>query len=165
MKAIAHLKQLIEEDTREKHPLVPSHCLPKPNTGQNIKSKERRELFRIEKFCSLTKGIKMNRIDNSGKRIDNTRVVEDILGNRKTIGSIEYRKSQMQNGIADLVGLIHGRYYAVELKRIYKNGKDRQSAAQKQYQREVEEAGGVYVIINSFEHFYEWYMSEIRGDI
>jgi hypothetical protein len=157
MKAIKALKALIHEAHKTKHPSIPPHLLPAPNVGQNIKNKERKELFRIEKFCDLTKGIKMNRIENSGKRIDNTKIVTDVLGNKKKIGSVEYRRSSMQNGIADLVGLIHGRYYAVELKRIYKNGKDRQSNAQKIYQKEVEDAGGVYVIINSFEHFYEWY--------
>lgn len=157
MKAIEALKALMYQEVRSKYPDFPEHCIPEPNLGQNIKNKERRELYRITKFCDLTKGVKMNRIDNTGKRVDNRVNYIDGVGRARTIGSIEYRKSSMENGIADLVGLIHGRYYAVELKRVYANGRDRQSAAQKKFQQEVEDAGGTYVIVNSFEHFFEWF--------
>jgi hypothetical protein len=38
-----------------------------------------------------------------------------------------------------------------------KIGRDRQSEAQVEYQRQVEAAGGVYVIAKTFDGFLTWY--------
>ncbi len=38
-----------------------------------------------------------------------------------------------------------------------KIGKDRQSDSQKEYQRKVEKAGGIYIIIGTFDEFIKHY--------
>ena len=36
-------------------------------------------------------------------------------------------------------------------------GDNYQSEAQKKYQRQIENAGGVYLIVTTFEDFYNWF--------
>ena len=60
----------------------------------------------------------------------------------------------MQNGFSDIQATMFGRACYLELKRKYKNGKDRQSEAQKKFQKQVEEAMALYIIFESFEDFY-----------
>jgi len=38
-------------------------------------------------------------------------------------------------------------------------GHDRQSPVQAKYQSEIEKAGGIYLIVHTFDHFYDWYNS------
>jgi len=146
------LRELIINYYREKYPNVPIYAIP-VNTFNNLKP-EKRELKRIERFTELSKGVKLNIVTNVGKRIDKRVQIGGLFGGGKIVGSVEYHKSTVQNGTADLVGLIQGRFLAVELKRIYKNGKDRQSQVQKDYQKEVEDAGGLYWIVTDFNDFY-----------
>jgi hypothetical protein len=70
---------------------------------------------------------------------------------------VEWIGSGMKKGIADLQGSIKGRAVAIELKRKYKRGKDRMSAAQIEFKERQERDGGIYVVVSSFEDFYEWY--------
>ena len=160
-KALKHLEELLLAESKEKYPNLPDHCRT-VNTFTTVANKESKQIKRIETFFRLMPKAKMNRIDNKGTRIDNRKRMYNPLGADQTVGSVQYRPSQMQNGLADLVGLIDGRYIAMELKRVYKNGKDRQSKVQKDFQREVEAAGGVYVIVDSFEDAYKWYFNFVN---
>lgn len=83
----------------------------------------------------------------SADRINNTGVYDPFLK--------RFRKSGTRKGIADIIGLINGRYIAVEVK----FGKDRQSEEQKKVQAEIEEAGGVYIIARTFTQFVEEFSS------
>lgn len=58
-----------------------------------------------------------------------------------------------QRGSADISATIDGRSVKIEIK----VGRDRQSDAQKEYQRSIEAAGGIYVIVRDFPSFVEWY--------
>ena len=59
----------------------------------------------------------------------------------------------MTKGSADISATIQGKSIKIEIKW----GKDRQSPAQAKYQAEIEKAGGIYLIIHTFDEFYEWY--------
>jgi hypothetical protein len=53
-------------------------------------------------------------------------------------------------GVADLAWITpSGRFIGIE----FKVGADKQSEAQKSYQKAIESAGGIYVVVTSFEEF------------
>ena len=58
-------------------------------------------------------------------------------------------------GQADLSLIIKGRAVKIEVKNKF-TGDHYQSPAQKRYQKRVESAGGLYVIIRDFEQFKQW---------
>jgi hypothetical protein len=75
-------------------------------------------------------------------------------------GEIAYHKQlpgkwtpgQSTKGTADISSTIRGRSVKIEIKQ-----KDQQSEVQKQYQAAIERAGGVYIIVRSFDEFVGWY--------
>ena len=44
-----------------------------------------------------------------------------------------------------------------------KFGSDRQSKAQKEYQKFIESSGGIYLVVKTFEDFYNWFNCEVYG--
>ena len=59
----------------------------------------------------------------------------------------------MTKGSADISATIQGKSVKIEIKW----GNDRQSPAQVKYQSEIEKAGGIYVIVHTYDQFYGWY--------
>ena len=57
-------------------------------------------------------------------------------------------------GTADLSAVINGRAVKIEIK--CRATKDRQSADQKKYQQQVEQAGAVYIIVRDFKEYFVW---------
>lgn len=103
-------------------------------------------------------GGQAERISNTGRYIDNSRIVTDVLGNRKKIGSGKYIPGTGTNGTADISATIRGRSVKIEVK----IGADKQSDAQKEYQKTVEAAGGVYFIAKDFDEFLNWYNNAFK---
>jgi hypothetical protein len=58
-----------------------------------------------------------------------------------------------QRGTADVHACINKIHVSLEIK----FGKDKQSEVQKQVQQEVEQSGGIYLLIRDFEQFYKFY--------
>jgi hypothetical protein len=85
--------------------------------------------------------------------IDNTQIMTDVLGDRRSIGSVKWLPSSGQKGTADISSVIFGRAVKIEIK----IGKDRQSEDQKKYQADIERAGGLYWLIRTFDEFLEYY--------
>jgi hypothetical protein len=65
----------------------------------------------------------------------------------------QWTKGTGTPGSADISATIRGRSVKIEVK----YGKDRQSEAQKVYQKMIEDAGGVYYISRTFDDFIEFY--------
>lgn len=103
-------------------------------------------------------GYQAERISTTGRYIDNSKVVTDILGNKKKIGTGKYIKGSGTNGSADISATIKGRSIKIEVK----IGKDKQSDAQKKYQEMIEKAGGVYFIATDFDDFMMFYKGIIE---
>lgn len=103
-------------------------------------------------------GWQAERISTTGRYIDDSKIVTDVLGNRKKIGSGKYIKGSGTNGSADISATIKGRSIKIEVK----IGKDRQSDAQKKYQEMIEKAGGVYFIATDFDEFLMFYKGIIE---
>ena len=117
----------------------------KPNTANGL----RRAIVDWLKFD----GQQGEPINVTGKMVDNTKKVTDIMGSQRIIGSVEYQKTTMVRGSADISATIEGRSVKIELK----INSDRQSHDQKDYQASVERAKGVYVIIKTISGWAEWY--------
>ena len=107
-------------------------------------------------------GWQAERINVTGRPLDKTQVVQNTLGQKYRIGSIEWLPSTGQKGSADISATIRGQSVKIEVKM-----KDRQSEAQKEYQRQVEAAGGQYWLVRSFDEFMTLYKEKtpegIRG--
>jgi pSer/pThr/pTyr-binding forkhead associated (FHA) protein len=97
-------------------------------------------------------GWQAERISTTGRYIDNSKVVTDVLGNRKKIGTGKYIKGSGTNGSADISATIKGLSVKIEVKI-----KDKQSDAQKEYQANIERAGGIYFIARDFDEFIMFY--------
>jgi hypothetical protein len=95
-------------------------------------------------------GGQAERISNTGRYIDDSKIVTDVLGNRKKIGTGKYIKGQGTNGTADISATFKGKSIKIEIKM-----KDKQSEVQKEYQQAIERAGGIYFICHTFDEFLE----------
>lgn len=128
-----------------------------------------RNVFTDKTANSLTKcvitwlnlnGWQAERISTTGRYIDNSKVVTDVLGNRKKIGTGKYIKGTGTNGSADISSTIKGYSIKWEVKM-----KDKQSDAQKAYQASIEKAGGKYFIVHDFDEFMMLYKGIIEQTI
>jgi len=106
----------------------------------------------------ILNGYQAERISTTGRWIDNSKIVTDVLGNRKKIGSGKYIKGTGTNGSADISATIKGRSIKIEVK----IGKDKQSEAQIKYQQMIEKAGGIYFIAKNFDDFYNFYITLVK---
>ena len=100
-------------------------------------------------------GGQAERISITGRPIDRRRTYTDVLGHTRQIGSIDWIKPTMTKGTADISATIKGRSVKIEVKA----GRDRQRPAQKEYQKSIEAAGGIYFIATGFDMFYDWYVN------
>lgn len=89
------------------------------------------------------------RISSMGRVIDNSKMVTDVVGITRKIGSTKYIPPTTTKGTADISATIFGKSVKIEVK----IGKDRQSADQKRYQQMVTKSGGVYFIAKNFDDF------------
>jgi len=158
MIALKQLENLLLQESRLKYPSIPEHART-VNLFGKLKA-EKREKKRIEAFLNVS-GHYAAIIENRGQRVDNRKTVTDIIGRQKVIGSVTFIGSGMRKGLADLKATIFGRSVDIELKRIYKKGKDRQSEDQKEDQVRLKRAGGIYLIVSDFEDFYNKYLELI----
>lgn len=111
----------------------------------------------IVKWINLN-GYQAERISTTGRWIDNSKIVTDVLGNRKKIGSGKYIKGSGTKGSADISATIKGKSIKIEVK----INKDKQSEAQKEYQQAIERAGGIYFIAKDFNSFFDFYSTLVK---
>lgn len=150
MTALDKLKELALQREIDKHPTInPSYL-----TIRKYSDKSANGLTRcIIDFLNFS-GHHAERINNMGRPIDNTKIVVNVLGQKRRIGSMKWGKGSGEKGTADIsVTLKGGRSVKVEVK----IGRDRQSPEQVRYQYNIEQAGGIYIIATSFEGFYKQY--------
>jgi hypothetical protein len=147
--AIEHLKRLAMDYNRQRYPNFPENARPKPS-------------YSDKKANGLTKciidwlrfnGWHAERINTMGVPVDKREIVTDVIGRQRTIGSLEWRRTNSTRGSSDIHATRHGQSLYVEVK----IGTDRQSPAQKDFQWSVERAGATYWIAKDFLTFYETY--------
>lgn len=143
------LNRMEQQKAWDDNPLAPRSAIVRlPNKANNANTLTKS----VIKFLTLS-GHQAERISVEGRVIAGQQTYTDVLGHRKTIGTFKRIPSSARKGSADISAIIRGRSVKLEIK----YGKDRQSDVQKAYQAEVERAGGVYIIVRTFDQFYEWY--------
>jgi len=151
-------KRLVDawiEFKKRTHPLLPENVIVAPNYNErnsNGTTKMIRDWLYIH-------GHHVERINTTGRMIDETKVVTDVLGGHRRIGSVRWIPTAGQRGSADLHALINGRAVYIEVK----HGADTQTEAQKEFQRSVEANGGLYWLVYSFEEFLNLYDNLINN--
>lgn len=114
--------------------------------------------------CIITflqiRGHQAERISTTGRYIDNTTTFTDAMGFTRKIGSGKWIKGNTTKGSADISATINGKSVKIEVK----IGRDRQSAAQKQYQQDIEQAGGFYFIAKDLATFADWYNETFKNN-
>lgn len=139
------LEELYLKVTKQNYPNFPEFAIP----PEKFSDKTANDLTKtICKFISYIGG-QAERISNQGQYRDNTKVVTDVLGRKRTIGSGTWTKGQGTNGTADISAVYRGKSFKIEVK----IGKDRMSQAQLRYKQEVERAGAFYIIARNFDDF------------
>lgn len=151
MTALQVLNDLAKQKKIDKYKGYPLHCL----TFDTYKDKTTNELTKSVIAWLKLHNYHVERTGNEGRIIDQRQTVTNVIGQTKTIGSLKRIYSSGTRGTSDLKAIINGLFVAIEIKN--HNTKDRQSNYQKEYQKQVETSGGVYVVVASFQGFYEWF--------
>lgn len=144
-KHIKDLEALAWEAKKQKHVGFPIEYLTKPEYSEKNANKLTTAIIDYLKLS----GHHAERINTTGRYIDKKKVVSDCLGNKRTIGSGKWIPGTGQKGSADISATVNGKSVKIEVK----FGADRQSEAQKEYQKQIEAAGGIYIIAKTFEGF------------
>lgn len=130
---------------------MPDYAIPKPKYTDNSANALTKSIIA---WIELN-GYQAERINNTGRYVDNKKTVKNIMGQSITIGSGQYIPGTGTKGTADISATIKGKSIKIEVK----YGKDRQSEAQKEYQATIERSGGVYFIAKTFDDFYNFYLT------
>lgn len=147
------LQNLEIEYLKRKYPNVPVNRYALTKWDDKTANGMTRCIIAFLKF----NGWQAERVSNMGRPVDQRRTVKDILGRERQIGSMKWIPGSGTKGTADISATIKGRAVKIEVK----IGADRQSEAQRVYQANVEQAGGVYVIAKNFDDFVLWYQEFI----
>ncbi|MEI7982136.1 MAG: hypothetical protein WCI71_10820 [Bacteroidota bacterium] len=138
------------EQFKNKHPEIPESYLPHTKFSDRTASGLTSCIISWIRLC----GYQSERINVTGRQIDQRQTYTDVLGHQRQIGSLKWIPTTGTRGSADISATIQGRSVKIEVK----VGRDRQRPDQKEYQKSIEEAGGLYFIARDFQQFYEWYI-------
>lgn len=137
---------------------MPDYAIPKPKFTDNSANALTKSIIA---WIELN-GYQAERINNTGRYMDNKKTVKNIMGQSITIGSGQYIPGTGTKGTADISSTIpiniNGKKVGVSVKWEVKFGKDRQSDYQKEYQKNIERSGGYYFIVHTFEDFMNKYI-------
>ena len=143
--AIKLLKDALKARKQAQYPNVPEYAITIPKYEDRTANGLTRCII---DFLNSQNGCCCFRISNEGiMRIDKN-------------GKAFRATSSMQNGISDLISCVWGRFVSIEVK----VNKDVQSQAQIDYQRQIENACGYYVIAKDFKGFLDWFNLKKGGE-
>lgn len=138
---------------KAKHPTIPESFL----ATTSISDKSANGLTRmIVSFIQMS-GYQAERINTMGT-YRAAKKYTNLDGVTRTVGKGSYTKSGSTPGSADISATINGRSVKIEVK----IGTDRQSDAQKAYEKAIVQAGGLYLICKNFDDFIEWFDSFMK---
>jgi len=148
--AVKELERIAFEKLKEKYPSFPFPIKAK-YTDQTSNGLTKCVIDYIE-----LRGFQAERINSTGRQLDGSKSSTDILGSVRTIGSVKWIKGSGTVGTSDVSATIQGRSVKVEIK-CESTGDRYQSKGQIEYQKQIEAAGGVYLIIRTFQEFFDWF--------
>lgn len=136
------LRELSKIYTDAKNPNVPEHCRP----IYKFSDASANDLQKAIVAYSKVKGWFAERQGSEG-RYRKGKEFTDVMGRKKEFGGM-YLPGH-NKGAADIKGIIKGRSIEIEVK----HGKDRMRPEQLKYKERVEAAGGIYLVVKTFEDF------------
>lgn len=149
------LEQIAFDKLKQRYPNNPYHPKPKyTDATTNGLTKC------VIDFVNLN-NYQAERINSTGTIKDNRKNSTDVLGRKRTVGSVQWIKSNTQTGTADISTTIKGHSVKIEIK-CEATGDKKQSKGQIEYQKQIEAAGGVYLIVRNFTHFYSWFNEFVK---
>jgi len=151
MKPIEKFKADELERFKQKHPTLPDPESFMRKAGRYSDKTANNLTKLVIRFIQFHGG-QAERINTTGRPIDGTKKVKDVIGREYRIGSVTWIPGTGTKGSADVSSTIAGKSVKWEIKM-----KDQQSPYQKKYQADIERAGGFYFVIHSFNEFYEIY--------
>jgi hypothetical protein len=150
------LKALELDDLRLKYPSMDERYIPFTKWSDNSANALTKCVIAYITF----RGGQAERISSQGQYREGAKIqvgTGEIAYHKQLPG--KWTPGQSTKGTADISSTIRGRSVKIEIK----YGKDVQSQVQKEYQASVERAGGVYIIVRSFDEFVEWYEQFTEG--
>jgi hypothetical protein len=141
MSAIEHLKALAWKRSREKHPSLPEHA----RVIHKYKDNTANGLTKCVIDWITFNGYRADRISSAGRYIEGEKI-KGVNGNVQLKGS--FVPGPTRKGYADINATIKGRSVMIEIKM-----KDKMSEAQIKFKEAEERAGGIYIVVHSFEEF------------
>jgi len=152
--AIKELERMVLEDDIRKHPLItPQYVARTSFRDDSIKG-----LIHCILAFLKSSGHQAKQVSNISKRIDNRTTFEDVLGRKRTIGSINRMPLPGNREQSDISATI----FKSSVKIKVEIGLFMQCRAHRDYQRAMEMIGVKYVIATSFEQFKSWYDSNFK---
>jgi len=143
------LKDLFLAYNKHKAPNFPDECRVYP--AYFAKSKTTNGLTNCVVAYIRLHGWQAERVNNTGSvRMQSIKYASGYTEKR-----VNFVKGTGTKGTADISATIDGKRVSIEIKNI--NTKDRQSVAQKAYQKQIELTGGVYIIATDIVSFMDWY--------
>lgn len=150
------LKALELEDLRLKYPSIDEKYIPYTKWADNSANALTKCVIAYITFM----GGQAERISSQGQYREGAKIqvgTGELAHHRQLPG--KWTPGQSTKGTADISSTIRGRSVKIEIK----YGKDVQSQVQKEYQASIERAGGVYIIVRTFDEFVEWYEQFTEG--
>lgn len=141
--ALIELEEMALTDKHMRLPEIPYDWLAKPKFSDNSANGLTKCVIAYIKLI----GGQAERISTTGRAVDNSTRFTDVIGRTRQVGGVKWIPGTSTKGSADISATIAGRSVKIEVK----FGSDRQSEVQKEYQKSIEFAGGVYLIARTFE--------------
>lgn len=147
--AVKELERIANEAARIKNPNTPVEWLAPRKFSDKTANGLTKCIIHFIRF----KGYQAERINTTGRMIGKQHSFTDVVGRTRFVGEgAKWIPTTGTKGSADISATIRGRSVKIEVKIL-----DRQSEYQKKYQRDIERAGGVYIIARTFEQFLNWF--------
>ncbi len=157
-KGIKELSELALKDLKIKYPNVPDHAIPRSKYLDSTSNGLTKCVIDWINF----NGYQAERINSTGRQLDSRKTSIDVLGRSRTVGSLKWIPGTSTKGTSDISSTILGRSVKIEIK-CKATGDNYQSKGQIEYQKKIERAGGIYIIVRTFQGFYDWYNIFISG--
>ncbi len=143
------------ESLKLKYPNMPEAYIPKTEWNDNNANALTKCVIAWIQFM----GGQAERISSQGQYREGAKIQvgSGMMAHTKQLPG-KWTPGQSTKGTADISATIRGRSVKIEIKQ-----KDKQSEAQKQYQKAIENAGGVYIIVRNFDDFVTWYEKFVLG--
>ena len=145
------------EDLKKKYPSFPYP--PKPTYRDNTSN----GLTKCVIDCIELLGYQAERINSTGIIIQKgTSSLKSVFGGSNSSNNTSWIKGSSKVGTADISAVIKGMAVKIEIK-CKATGDNYQSETQIKYQKEIERAGGVYVVVRDFDSFIKWLKVFLRN--